>query len=140
VIALREELMPADTAGDPTRDKQGSRQDTRSISGEMKARGVPLCPKTAGQLLKHGRYARRVNRQSIAETQHPDRNRHFELIADVRKRFEDAGSPILSMETKQKELIGNFKNAGRTWKKEPEQVNDHDFPSQALALISPYGI
>jgi hypothetical protein len=140
VIALLEELMQADTAGDPTRDKKWSRKDTRSISQEMKARGVPLCPNSAGKLLKHCRYSLRVNRKSIAETQHPDRNRQFELIAEFRKRFEDTDSPVLSMDTKKKELIGNFKNAGRTWKKDPEQVNQHDFRSQALALVSPYGI
>jgi hypothetical protein len=140
VIALLEELMQADTAGDPTSDKKWSRKDTRSISQEMKARGVPLCPNSAGKLLKHCRYSLRVNRKSIAETQHPDRNRQFELIAEFRKRFEDTDSPVLSMDTKKKELIGNFKNAGRTWKKDPEQVNQHDFRSQALALVSPYGI
>jgi hypothetical protein len=140
VIALLEKLMQEDTAGDPTSDKKWSRKDTRSISREMSARGVRLCPNTAGKLLKHCKYSLRVNRKSIAETQHPDRNRQFELIADFRKRFADAGCPILSMDTKKKELIGNFKNAGRTWKKEPEQVNVHDFRSQASALVSPYGL
>src|SRR6516162_4820260 len=139
-MALLHELMQADTAGDPQSDQKWSRKDTRSISQEMTARGVPLCPNTAAKLLKHQKYSLRVNRKSMGETQHPDRNRQFELIADFRKRFEDAGSPILSMDTKKKELIGNFKNAGRTWKKEPEQVNDHDCRSQALALISLYGI
>ena len=132
--------MQEDTAGDPTSDKKWSRKDTRSISQEMTARGVPLCPNTAGQLLKHCQYSLRVNRKSIAETQHPDRNRQFELIADFRKRFEDAGRPILSLDTKKKELIGNFRNAGRAWKKKPEQVNQHDFRSQASALVSPYGL
>jgi hypothetical protein len=98
VIALLEELMQADTAGDPTSDKKWSRKDTRSISQEMKARGVPLCPNSAGKLLKHCRYSLRVNRKSIAETQHPDRNRQFELIAEFRKRFEDTDSPVLSMD------------------------------------------
>lgn len=137
---MLEELMQRDTAGDPESDKKWSRKDTRSISQEMTARGVSLCPNTASKLLKQCKYSLRVNRKSIAETQHPDRNRQFELITAFRKRFEDAGNPILSMDTKKKELIGNFKNAGRAWKKEPEEVNQHEFRSQAVALVSPYGI
>jgi Rhodopirellula transposase DDE domain len=102
--------MQADTAGDPMSQKRWSRKDTRSISQEMRAQGVNLCPNTVGMLLKDQDYSLRVNRKSIAETQHPDRNRQFELIADFRKRFEDTGHPILSMDTKKKELIGNFRN------------------------------
>lgn len=132
--------MEEDTAGDPMSDQKWSRKDTRSISQEMTARGVRLCPNTAGKLLRDCRYSLRVNRKSIAETRHPDRDRQFRFIADCRKRFEDAGHPILSLDSKKKELVGNFKNAGRTWKKEPEQVNDHDFRSQASALASPYGL
>jgi len=139
-MALLDELMKADTAGDPMSDKKWSRKDTRSISREMKMRGVSLCPNTAGNLLKCGKYSLRVNRKSIAETQHPDRNRQFELIAEFRKRFEDAGCPILSMDTKKKELIGNFRNEGRAWSKEPEDVNQHDFRSHASAITSPYGL
>lgn len=132
--------MEEDTAGNPMSEQKWSRKDTRSISREMSARGVRLCPNTAGKLLKHCNYSLRVNRKSIAETQHPDRDRQFQLIANSRKRFEDAGHPILSLDTKRKELIGNFKNPGKAWKKKPEQVNDHDFRSQASALVSPYGL
>ena len=132
--------MPADTAGDPRSEKKWSRKDTRSISREMHAQGVRLCPHTAGKLLRHRKYSLRVNRQSIAETPHPDGNRQFERIADFRKRFEDAGSPILSRDTQKKELIGNFRKAGGAWSREPELVNPHDFRSQASALTSPYGL
>ncbi len=138
-MALLDELMEADTAGDPMSGKRWSRKDTRSISQEMSTNGVHLCPNTVGKLLKHQKYSLRVNRKSIAETQHPDRNRQFELIADFRKRFEDAGYPILSMDMKKKELIGNFRNEGRAWSREPEDVNQHDFRSHASAITSPYG-
>jgi hypothetical protein len=132
--------MQADTAGDPMSQKRWSRKDTRSLSQEMRAQGVNLCPNTVGMLLKDQDYSLRVNRKSIAETQHPDRNRQFELIADFRKRFEDTGHPILSMDTKKKELIGNFRNPGRAWGREPELVNQHDFRSHASAVTSPYGL
>ena len=91
--------MRDDTAGDPMSDQKWSRKDTRSISQEMSVKGVRVCPNTVSQLLQHQKYSLRVNRKSIAETQHPDRNRQFELIAEFRKRFEDAGCPILSMDT-----------------------------------------
>lgn len=132
--------MKADTAGDPMSAKRWTRKDTRSISQEMRAKGVHVCPNTVGKLLKDQKYSLRVNRKSIAETQHPDRNRQFELIADFRKRFEDAGNPILSMDTKKKELIGNFRNPGCAWSREPEPVNQHDFRSHAAAIASPYGL
>ena len=140
VIALLDELMAADTAGDPMSDTKWSRKDTRSISQEMGEKGVRLCPNTVGKLLKDQKYSLRVNRKRIAETQHPDRNRQFELIADFRKRFEDAGHPILSMDTKKKELIGNFRNPGRAWSRAPEDVNQHDFRSYASAITAPYGL
>jgi hypothetical protein len=92
-MALLDELMKADTAGDPMTDKKWSRKDTRSISREMSANGVQVCPNTVGKLLKHQNYSLLVNRKTIAETQHPDRNRQFELIADFRKQFEDAAIP-----------------------------------------------
>lgn len=132
--------MKADTAGDPMSDQKWSRKDTRSISLEMSARGVRLCPNTVSKLLQQQKYSLRVNRKSIAETQDPDRNRQFELIAEFRKRFEDAGNPILSMDTKKKELIGNFKNQGAAWGREHENVNQHDFRSYASAIASPYGL
>ena len=140
VIALLGEVMQADTAGDPTSDQKWSRKDTRSISQQMQERGLAISPKTVGQLLKDQNYALRVNRKSIAQTQHPERNRQFELIEDFRKQFEDADAPILSLDTKKKELIGNFRNQGQAWSQEPEEVNQHDFRSEASALAAPYGL
>jgi hypothetical protein len=140
VMALLDELMKADTAGNPMSGKKWSRKDTRSISREMKMRGVSLCPNTAGKLLRCGKYSLRVNRKSIAETQHPDRNRQFELIAEFRKRFEDAGCSILSVDTTKKELVGPFKNNGRLWSREGLPVNDHDFPSLAKGIAIPRGL
>src|SRR5260370_35233133 len=132
--------MKAETAGDPMTDKKWSRRDTRSISREMIANGVHVCPNTVSKLLKYQKYSLRVNRKTIAETQHPDRNRQFELIADFRKRFEDAGCPILSMDTKKKGLIGNFRNQGRAWSTKSDDVNQHDFRSHASAIVSPSGL
>jgi len=132
--------MDEDTAGDPTSEKKWSRKSTRSISIEMKACGVSACPNSVGKLLKYQHFSMRANRKSIAETQHPDRNRQFAIISEFRKRFEDAGQPSLSMDTKKKELIGNFKNPGRVWAKKDKKVLAHDFRSFADAIAAPYGL
>lgn len=72
--------------------------------------------------------------------QHPDRNQQFEYIEAQIARFRAAGQPIISVDTKKKELIGEFKQAGKTWVKEPIEVNVHDFPTQAVGRAVPYGI
>ncbi len=132
--------MEQSTAGDPMSARKWSRKDTRSISKEIKAEGIDICPNSVGKLLKDQDYSLRGNRKTIAETYHPDRNQQFELIAQTRRRFEDKGQPILSVDTKKKELVGNFKNPGRTWGKSAEDVFTHDFRSDAVAIASPYGL
>ncbi len=122
--------------------KKWTRRDTRSVSKEIKERGVEICPNSVARLLKKEQYSLRVNRKTISETHHPDRDRQFKIISEEKKRFEDRGQPILSCDTKKKELIGNFKNQGKAWKKknQAEQVLTHDFRSDALAIVSPYGL
>lgn len=120
--------------------RKWSRRDTRALSQDMKAQGVPICPNTVGIILKDHGYRLRLNRKGIAETQHPGRNQQFEIIAETRKRFEDEGQPSLSVDTKKKELIGNFKNSGRAWSQQGEEVLVHDFRSHALAIAAPYGL
>jgi len=132
--------MEESTAGDPMTTKKWSRKDTRSISEEMKDEGIKLCPNTVGNLLKDQGYSLRVNRKTIAETHHPDRNQQFEIIGEIRKQFEDEGQPILSTDAKKKEMVGNFKNQGKAWSKESEDVLMYDFRSEAVAMTSPYGL
>jgi len=94
-----------------------------------------------GRLLQTLDYALRVNAKKIeASSAHPDRAAQFDYIAAQRQAFTRAGWPIVSVDTKKKELIGNFKNAGRAWSLEAEAVNVHDFRQQALGRAAPYGI
>jgi hypothetical protein len=79
-------------------------------------------------------------KKAAASAAHADRNAQFEHIAAQRQAFQDAGWPLISVETKKKELIGNFKNAGQAWSREAEVVNGHDFPQDALGRAVPYGI
>jgi hypothetical protein len=135
-----EELMADDIAGCPVSSKRWSRRSTYKLSDELKEHNLFACPSSVGSILKANNFSLRVNRKCIAETHHPDRNRQFEIITETRKRFEDAGQPIISVDSKKKELIGNFKNPGRTWRKEDEKVYHHDFRSYATGLAAPYGI
>ncbi len=128
------------TAGDPMSRKKWSRKDTRQISGALRQKGIDICANTVAMLLRSEGYSLRVNRKSISETRHPDRNEQFEIIAQMRKAFEDEGQPILSVDTKKKELVGNFKNAGTTWRKDNDKVLVHDFRSDAVAIASPFGM
>lgn len=81
-----------------------------------------------------------ANRQALSGQPHPDRDKQFRYIARVKKLFIAAGYPVISVDTKKKELIGNFKNQGRAWGLEPELVNLHDFRNDALGRAVPYGI
>ena len=132
--------MKEATAGNPMSGQKWSRKDTRQISGEMRNQGVPICANTVAMLLRDQDYSLRVNRKSIGETQHPERNQQFEIIAEMKNTFEDSGQPILSVDTKKKELVGNFKNAGATWCRENDQVFVHDFRSEASAIAAPFGM
>ena len=140
MIELLNELMQDSTAGDPMSTKKWSRKDTRGISSDMKSQGIDICPNSIGKLLKAQDYSLRVNRKTIAETHHPDRNQQFEIIAEFRKRFEDQGQPAVSVDTKKKEQVGNFKNPGKAWRNHDDDVFMHDFRSEAVAMTSPWGI
>jgi len=92
------------------------------------------------RLLKARDYRLRVNRKSLESAAHPDRNRQFEYIHEARSWHEQAGQPRLSLDTKKKELVGNFKNPGQIWCQEALEVNSHDFPQDAEGRAVPYGI
>ncbi len=95
---------------------------------------------TVRRLLKKLEYGLLANRKSLTGRSHPDRDRQFRYLKRVKKLFLEAGLPVISVDTKDKELIGNFANKGRTWRQQPEQVNLHDFRQDALGRAVPYGI
>ena len=93
------------------------------------------------RLLKQRHYSLKSNRKRLeGGADHPDRDRQFEYIQAQKAVFQAKGGPVLSVDTKKKELIGNFKNAGQTWNQKASEVNVHDFPSQAEGRAVPYGI
>ncbi len=118
-----------------------TRRSLRQIGERLAGLGHAISPPTVGRLLKGADYALHVNaKKREAGEAHPDRDAQFAQIAQQRERFSAAGLPIISVDTKKKELIGNFKNPGRTWSQEPTAVNVHDFLSEALGRAVPYGI
>lgn len=92
------------------------------------------------RLLKEHDYSLKANAKQLEGKQHPDRDQQFEHIRDQRAEHQAKGQPIISVDTKKKELVGNFKNPGQIWCQEPEWVDVHDFPSAALGRAVPYGI
>jgi len=132
--------MRHDTAGDPMTGLKWSRRTTGKIAGELTTSGISISKNTVGRLLKGMDYALRVNRKQIAATTNPDRNQQFLYIGQQRESFARQGQPVISVDTKKKELIGAFKNSGAKWDREPVLVNDHDFRSEADGFAIPYGI
>lgn len=133
--------MEPETAGDPMSGRKWVRSSLRHLSRHLTTAGHPVSHQTVGRLLKNLDYALHVNAKKVEDrATHPDRNEQFTYLAAQRQAFAAAGLPIVSVDTKKKELIGNFKNAGRTWSRAAEPVHIHDFPADGLGRAVPYGI
>lgn len=133
--------MLSETAGDPMSDQKWVRSSLRHLSQRLEQVGHLASPPTVGRLLRKLGYSLRVNvKKQEANGAHPERQQQFELLESHKRLFQAAGWPIISVDTKKKELIGNFKNAGQVWCQEADAVNVHDFPQDALARAVPYGI
>ena len=102
--------------------------------------GISACPNTVRRLLEELGYALHVNRKSLSGPQSPERDRQFRYLLGQRQDFTRNALPIISMDTKKKELVGPFKNAGQVWSREALPVNDHDFRSQAKGMAIPRGL
>ncbi len=133
-------MVEPETAGDPMNEKKWLRSSLRSLSRRLRAKGHPACANTVRRLLKKQQYSLKANRKVLTGVPHPDRDTQFRYIESQRQTFLAQGLPVISVDTKKKELIGAFKNAGRSWCQQAEEVNVHDFRSDAFARAVPYGI
>ena len=102
--------------------------------------GVVVSPNTVARLLHQMGYSLRVNHKKLPADVSPDRNDQFLYLGDLRQSFQRRGLPIISVDTKKRELVGNFKNPGARWDLSPRLVNDHDFRSDSTGVAIPYGI
>jgi hypothetical protein len=135
------ELVEPETAGSPMSERKWIRSSLHTLSSRLKEDGHGVSAPTVSRLLKKHDYALHVNaKEKEAGSQDPERDTQFEYIEQQKERFLAAGWPVISVDTKKKELIGNFKNAGRSWSRQPIEVNVHDFLSNAEGRGAPYGI
>ncbi len=110
------------------------------IRQQLEKRGHRVSKPVISRLLRAHGYSLRANRKQAAGKQHPDRDQQFQHLQAQRAAHQAAGHPVISVDTKKKELVGNFKNAGQIWCREAEEVDAHDFPQDALGRAVPYGI
>jgi hypothetical protein len=133
-------IMEYETAGDPVSGLKWTRKTTRKISRELAACGLRVSPNSVARLLRSKGFSLRVNHKKVSRGSPPERDRQFRHIQAIRRAFEKEGLPVISVDTKKKELVGLFKNPGTAWAQSPTHVNDHDFRSDALGMAVPYGI
>jgi hypothetical protein len=129
-----------DTAGDPITGIRWTHKKPAGIAELLRQLGIDISANTVARLLHDMDFSLRVNRKAIATDSSPDREQQFRYISSLRTRFERQGLPIISVDTKKRELVGNFKNNGVKWDRTPVRVNDHDFRSDAIGVAIPYGI
>ncbi len=132
--------MKHETAGDPMTGLKWTRKTTEKIAAELKKLDIDVSAKTVARLLRQLGFSLRVNHKNLSRVSAPDRDEQFAYIAQQRELFAKNRWPILSVDTKKKELVGNFKNGGTTWEQTPRLVNDHDFRSDAVGIAIPHGI
>jgi hypothetical protein len=133
------------TRGDPESPLRWTCKSTRQLAEALTAQGHPVSDRTTAQLLRGAGYSLQANAKTREGKQHPDRDAQFRYIAREVRKFLRAGDPVISVDTKKKELIGaepGYKNAGREWQptQSPVEVGVHDFPDPEVPKAVPYGI
>jgi transposase len=142
LAAVLERLVDPATRGDPESGLRWTCKSTTHLARELQRHQHPVSPRTVGRLLKAAGYSLQGNRKTQEGQQHVDRNAQFEHINATARAFQTRGQPVISVDTKKKELVGNFKNGGREWrpKGDPDAVRVHDFLDKKLGKAIPYGI
>ena len=135
-------LVEPATLGDPERPLRWVSKSHAKLAAALQAMGHAVSPQTVGRLLRHIGYSRQGNAKAEEGRQHPDRDAQFEHINERVIEFQSAGAPVISVDTKKKELIGNFKHAGTDYRpqRSPRRVNVHDFEDKTLGKAIPYGV
>jgi len=135
-------LVEPGTRGDPESPLRWTCKSVRKLTAELIALGHAVTPPTVASLLHQLRYSLQANRKRKEGSRHPDRNAQFEFIARAVRTRQRRGEPVVSVDTKKKELVGDFKNGGREWRPQgcPEDVRVHDFLIKRLGKAIPYGV
>jgi hypothetical protein len=135
-------LVEPETRGDPERALRWTTKSLRKLSNDLGSQGFTVSPPTVGQLLVASGYSLQAPVKANEGADHPDRDAQFRYIADLVERFRAAGEPVISVDAKKKELLGDFSPGGREWQPsgEPVEVNTYDFPDKELGKAVPYGV
>ena len=142
IIVALEGLVDPVTRGDPESPLRWSSKSTRKLASELGAQGYKVSPQKVGQLLHASGYSLQANEKTLEGSAHPDRNEQFEFINSRVDAFHGRSAPVISVDTKKKELVGDFKNGGSEWQPTgtPVPVRTHDFIDADLGKVIPYGV
>lgn len=137
-----EDLIEPHTKGDPVRPLRWTSKSTYRLSEQLNAEGFAISPSTVGNILKDMEYSLQLNRKEKEGGEHQDRDAQFEHINKQIELFHSQGKAAISVDTKKKENIGNYKNGGREYHKEGQgpKVKVHDFKDKELGKVAPYGV
>jgi len=135
-------LVQPQERGDPASPLRWTTESTRGLAGELTRQGHRVSADTVDKLLHEQGFSLQGNAKTIEGKQHPDRDAQFRYINAQARAFSDAGDPVISVDAKKKEQVGNYENAGRAWRPagDPVPVRDHDFPGPGEGTAIPYGI
>jgi hypothetical protein len=142
LVEALESLVDPVTRGDPESPLRWTSKSTRKLASELLAQGLRVSPQKVGQLLYAAGYSLQATHKTTEGSSHPDRNAQFEFINERVEQHHARGAPVISVDTKKKELVGDFSNAGREWQPagEPVAVRVHDFIDKDLGKAIPYGV
>jgi DDE family transposase len=141
LLAL-DDLVDPTARGDPMSPLRWTAKSVRTLARELTGQGHPVSPSKVGQLLAQLGYSLQAPAKEVEGAQHPDRNAQFEHINEQAQLHLDAGQPVISIDTKKKEVVGNFSNKGREYrpKGDPVRVDVHDFPDPEIGKAIPFGV
>src|SRR4051812_18077142 len=142
LVGALDELVDPESRGDPMTPLRWTCKSLRGLAAELGNRGHPASATLVARLLHEAGYSLQANAKTLEGTQNPDRDAQFQHIHDTAAGFLAAGDPVVSIDCKKKELVGQFKNGGKEWRPagEPERVNVHDFMDHQLGKAIPYGV
>jgi Rhodopirellula transposase DDE domain len=142
LLEALERLVESGTRGDPMSPLRWTCKSTRALAAELIRQGFDVGCNTVGRLLRACGYSLQANRKTIEGKQHPDRDAQFQHINRRVRALQRAGQPVISVDTKKKEVLGKMKNPGRTYRRkgDPEKVKTHDFPDKKKGKAVPYGV
>jgi hypothetical protein len=142
LLTALENLVEPTTRGDPESPLRWTCKSTRHLARELQRQGFSIGDRKVAGLLHQMQYSLQANAKTVEGSRHPDRNAQFEYVNAQTRKFLKRGLPVISVDTKKKELVGNFSNGGREWQPqgEPEKTLIHDFADKELGKVIPYGV